>query len=86
MHILYLRRDSGTVVGSNLTIVDVSSVDFNRKFMCLLATPQTIKGQTSIVVTLKKSSKMGKRFVVIEKISFIYLFLRVILDYFDRAR
>ncbi|XP_045199258.2 uncharacterized protein LOC123553729 [Mercenaria mercenaria] len=47
------QRDNGAVKGSNLTITDVSTIDFNRKYMCLLASPQMVQGQTRLIVTLK---------------------------------
>lgn len=47
-------RDGDVVKGSNLTIVHVSDIDYNRKFMCLLASPQMMQGESRIVVTLKK--------------------------------
>lgn len=39
--------------GSNLSIQGVTAVDFHRKFMCLLASPQMEQGQTKLIVTLK---------------------------------
>lgn len=54
------EEDSGTVVGLNLTIKSVSAVDFRRKFMCLLASPQMIKSQSSTVVTLRNKNRIGE--------------------------
>lgn len=50
------QSDGGAVIGTNFTINGVSEVDFNRKFMCLLASPQVVKGQSRLFVSLKKDS------------------------------
>lgn len=47
------------VMGANLTINQITEEDFNMKFMCILATMQSIQGQTQMVTSLIKYA--GKR-------------------------
>lgn len=53
----YIKREFNKhdgVMGANLTIYQITEEDFNMKFMCILATMQSIQGQTQIVTSLIK--------------------------------
>ena len=40
-------------MGANLTITSIKVEDLDRKFMCLLSTPQVIEGETKLIVHLE---------------------------------
>ena len=46
-------RNGKSEIGANLTITSIKVEDLDRKFMCLLSTPQVIEGETKLIVHLE---------------------------------
>ncbi|KAL4219911.1 hypothetical protein ACF0H5_020323 [Mactra antiquata] len=66
-------REGYSVLGSNLTIHRVQEIDFNRKFMCVLASPQMIDGQTKLVVELKNDGDVSLQKAVLSPQTLVIL-------------
>ena len=60
-------RNGNSELGAYLTINNIQQEDFNRKFMCLVSTPQVIDGDSKLVVQLQNDQRhitgTGKPFI-----------------------
>lgn len=58
--IKYFQRNGNSELGANLTITNIEAADLDRKFMCLLSTPQIIQGESKVMVRLKHRQQTNK--------------------------